>query len=238
MSSVKNKTALAAMSPAGDYEVGYGKPPVHTRFKPGQSGNPGGRPKGSRKKTKLPALNEERLKAIVLEEAYRTIRVNDASGEVTIPMAQAIVRSMAVNAARGNQRAQRLFTEMLASTERDNKQAHDELLATAIEYKVGWEKELERRQRLGIDDAPAPIPHPDDIVIDMKTGQILMRGPMTKEEKPFWDKARARKAECNQYIPELEKALKDPDCDYRQQLVDELEHEKKIRAIISRILPD
>ena len=31
-----------------DYEVGYGKPPVKTRFKPGQSGNPRGRPKGVR----------------------------------------------------------------------------------------------------------------------------------------------------------------------------------------------
>lgn len=30
-----------------DYEVGYGKPPVATRFKPGQSGNPAGRRKGS-----------------------------------------------------------------------------------------------------------------------------------------------------------------------------------------------
>lgn len=27
------------------YAVGYGKPPVHTRFAKGQSGNPGGRPK-------------------------------------------------------------------------------------------------------------------------------------------------------------------------------------------------
>jgi hypothetical protein len=26
-------------------QVGYGNPPVHTRFRQGQSGNPGGRPK-------------------------------------------------------------------------------------------------------------------------------------------------------------------------------------------------
>jgi hypothetical protein len=30
------------------YEVGYGKPPKHTRFKPGQSGHPSGRPRGQR----------------------------------------------------------------------------------------------------------------------------------------------------------------------------------------------
>ncbi|KAB2883318.1 MAG: hypothetical protein F9K34_12145 [Albidovulum sp.] len=32
----------------GTYEVGYGRPPVATRFKPGQSGNPRGRPKGAK----------------------------------------------------------------------------------------------------------------------------------------------------------------------------------------------
>jgi len=31
-----------------DYEVGYGKPPRRTQFKPGQSGNPRGRAKGKR----------------------------------------------------------------------------------------------------------------------------------------------------------------------------------------------
>lgn len=32
----------------GDYEVGYGKTPKHTRYKKGQSGNPEGRPKKSK----------------------------------------------------------------------------------------------------------------------------------------------------------------------------------------------
>lgn len=34
--------------PTGEYPIGYGKPPVHTRFKPGQSGNRKGRPRGSK----------------------------------------------------------------------------------------------------------------------------------------------------------------------------------------------
>lgn len=33
---------------AADYEVGYGRPPRHTRFQPGRSGNPKGRPKGAK----------------------------------------------------------------------------------------------------------------------------------------------------------------------------------------------
>lgn len=32
--------------PSADYDVGYAKPPEHTRFQKGQSGNPKGRPKG------------------------------------------------------------------------------------------------------------------------------------------------------------------------------------------------
>jgi hypothetical protein len=220
------------------YEVGYGKPPVESRFKPGQSGNPRGRPKGSKNRAAAPALYEERLKSIILEEAYRPISINDARGQIKIPMAQAIIRSLAVNAAKGNQRAQRLFAELLASTERDHRRLHDEWLSTAIEYKAEWERELERRKVLGI-EAPAPIPHPDDIIIDMATGTVQLKGPMTKEEKVTWDRFRERKQECDRAIAELEELLRsDPDSSHRTFILQDLEHERYIRELISRAVPD
>ena len=45
-----------------DYQVGRGKPPKHTRFRPGQSGNPRGRPKGAKNfRTILEAALSERV---------------------------------------------------------------------------------------------------------------------------------------------------------------------------------
>jgi len=232
------KKALVRRPPSTRYEVGYAKPPEHTRFQPGRSGNPAGRRKGSKNKLKLPALNEERLKSIVLDEAYRTISINDANRQVSIPMARAVVRSLAVNAAKGNQRAQRLFTELLASVERDNKRAHDEWVMTAIDYKVEWERELERQKALGI-VAPAPLPHPDAIVIDIKTGTVRVNGPMTKEDKVVWDRLRQRKHQCDQEICHLEELLrKEPDCSYRQIVLDEIDHEKRLKVMIAKTIPD
>src|SRR6202022_3261656 len=49
---------------AGDeYDVGYGKPPKHTRFRAGQSGNPAGRRKGVRNlMTPAVSIPEHRLR--------------------------------------------------------------------------------------------------------------------------------------------------------------------------------
>ena len=76
------KSRAATAEP--DYEIGYRKPPKHTQFKPGQSGNPRGRPHAQRN---LGTVLRETLKErILIRDGERTRRVSklDALVQVTI----------------------------------------------------------------------------------------------------------------------------------------------------------
>jgi hypothetical protein len=56
------------------YEVGFGKPPQSTQFKPGESGNPDGRPRGA--KNFATAIEQELVTRITVTENGRRRRIS------------------------------------------------------------------------------------------------------------------------------------------------------------------
>ena len=99
-------TALQTTS--ASYEVGYRKPPRHTQFQKGQSGNPGGRPRRSL---------AGRLEELALHEAYRTTVVMEDGHAMPMPVIQAVLRRQLESAAGGNVRAQRDILAMIRDIE-------------------------------------------------------------------------------------------------------------------------
>ncbi|MCJ2057175.1 DUF5681 domain-containing protein [Methylobacterium sp. J-048] len=94
--------------PTGDYEVGYGRPPAHTRFKPGQSGNPRGRAKGARD---VKTVIEEAMK----REFSQTVTVVEGGKSRTLTKLDLIVITNVNKAAKGEARSLR---ELLALAHR------------------------------------------------------------------------------------------------------------------------
>lgn len=74
-----------------DYEVGYGKPPTHSQFRKGQSGNPKGRPKNARG-----------VLASVKRELDSKITVREGGRQVTISKAEAMAKRLVANALQGD----------------------------------------------------------------------------------------------------------------------------------------
>lgn len=166
-----------------DYAVGYRKPPQQSRFQKGQSGNSRGRRKGSKNS---PSLGTERLKNILLEEAYRPVTIRDESGPVSIPVAQAIIRSMALKAAQGNLRAQEMIMSTIHAVEAEQEAQKLQAIINAAEYQEKTREHIESCKRNKLPE-PEIYPHPDHVDINLNTGEVTIRGPISKADKNVWD---------------------------------------------------
>lgn len=89
-----------------DYEVGYGRPPKETQFARGRSGNPRGRPKGSKN-----------LATLVLKESRQPVRINGPSGVRTVSKLQAAIMQLGNKSAQGDLRASREFLTLVQRSE-------------------------------------------------------------------------------------------------------------------------
>lgn len=87
-----------------DDAVGYGRPPKHTRFKPGHSGNPKGRPKRSRNRL-----------TILAEELAQPVTITENGRRKTISKGEVIIRQMVNKSASGDLRSTTLVLSDWAS---------------------------------------------------------------------------------------------------------------------------
>jgi hypothetical protein len=95
------------------YAVGYGKPPAGHRFKPGQSGNPKGRPK------QLPELAD-----LTAKELRRRGQITLDGKQVSITMLELFVKKLVGLAAKGHPKALSFLIEMVGKIEtKERKQA-------------------------------------------------------------------------------------------------------------------
>ena len=97
---------MAANEDSPEYDVGFGKPPRHTRFRKGTSGNPKGRPRGTRN---LATVLERTLKEKVV--------INESGIRKTVTKLEAAVKQLVNKAASGDLVAMRQLSSLASSAE-------------------------------------------------------------------------------------------------------------------------
>ncbi len=97
-----------------EYDVGYGKPPLSGQFKPGKSGNPKGRPKGSKNAATL--LEEELGQKVIIKENGRQKKITKKA---------AIFKQLVNRAVQGDPKATFPVVKLIQGYESKNEEISD-----------------------------------------------------------------------------------------------------------------
>lgn len=92
-----------------NYDVGYGKPPKHSQFQKGQSGNPNGRPKGSKN-----------ISTILKDQLYRKVTISENGRHKQITVIDAIFRRVSKSALEGDRGAWNTIIKLFPMLEANN----------------------------------------------------------------------------------------------------------------------
>ena len=95
------------------YAVGYKRPPVSTQFKPGQSGNPAGRPKGVKN-----------LATDLKEELEEKITITEDGKSLEITKQRAMIKTLMARALNNDSRASSVLIGLAISVEQSGSSQH------------------------------------------------------------------------------------------------------------------
>lgn len=109
----------------GPHKVGYGNPPKHGQFQKGQSGNPKGRPAGS--KNLKTELEEELLEKIVITESGTPKNVSKQ---------RAMIKALMAKAVQGDTRAANTLLNMFLKLAPNTGEDHDAIDFTETDLAI------------------------------------------------------------------------------------------------------
>lgn len=144
--AVIEENRLASPLVEDEYSIGYGKPPKHSQFKKGQSGNPNGRPRKSRNLRTL--IQEELETPVILQENGQQIKTTKAAA-----MSKRIVNK----ALSGDPRAIQTLIRMMPQEQQDDVvELSDDDLAAFIDLRqrieVDHEVRLQHADTVSVND--------------------------------------------------------------------------------------
>lgn len=170
---------------------GYGKPPRHSQFKPGQSGNPRGRP---RRAAPAEPLSDSEFDRMLREGLDTEVAIKDGARGRRIRMSEAVLRSTLASAAKGNPLAQRIILTMQqdlelreAARRLAEEEANRQSVAFARRIKAEQARAWEAAEARG--EKPARLyPHPADIVISSDGLKWSCNGPWDENDLPRYER--------------------------------------------------
>jgi hypothetical protein len=122
------------MADRDDYQVGYRRPPLEHRFKPGRSGNPRGRPPGIKG-----------IEARLDDELNRMVRVQLEGRTRKVPMWQAVMMRMMQSALKGDWRAMQQVIALRLSRGTPESEVEEAIDELSDEETATLERMLARR---------------------------------------------------------------------------------------------
>lgn len=191
------------------YDVGYCKPPRNSWFLPGTSGNPKGRPTGSKNKPK-----DSKLTEILREELFCETESELRGEKENVSIVRLVTQMLVDSALDGNFRAQQWVLSATSAVE----------AADAAEQEADYQyAKVYKEEHGGIffrDETLELVPNPDQIYLDNRHRRALFACARNAEEMAEFEEIRAEAkrsgTEVGEAVDSADQELADPEKESNQ----------------------